>query len=183
MVSVEATMRTLGTKYLGGLEIKEDAYKADLAILDRYQSFSSEILRLALLGIAGYGFLISDVVFKIHAGDDGEQLAFLPAFTASERLLFAGVVALGFSAMAALAHRYFSTDCLTHFVRRIRLIKQRSEESNEYEKGRRDTVIEHEEKSLYKDLRWCRWLLILACVSLAIGTICFAATVVATLFS
>jgi hypothetical protein len=55
-------MRTLTEKYLGGLELKEDIYKIDLAVLDRYQSFSSELLRLSLLGLAGYGFLISNTI-------------------------------------------------------------------------------------------------------------------------
>ena len=57
-------MRTLIEKYFGGLELQEDVYIVDLAALDRYQTFSGELLRLALLGIAGYGFLITNIVVK-----------------------------------------------------------------------------------------------------------------------
>jgi hypothetical protein len=46
-----------------GYGIDEKAYKADLELQDRYTAYSAEILRLALLGIAGDGFLLKDVVF------------------------------------------------------------------------------------------------------------------------
>ena len=38
------------TKAFG--ELKEDKYKAELQLVDRYQSFVAELLRLSLLGIA-----------------------------------------------------------------------------------------------------------------------------------
>lgn len=179
-------MRTLDPKYLSGLEIKEDIYKVDLAVLDRYQSFSSELLRLSLLGVAGYGFLLSSVVFRID--DTSTQFIYLEKFLENQELLMVGAITFGLSAMMALAHRFFSTDCLTHFVRRIRLIKQNGETTqgadpvaDAREKGRRDATIETEKESLVKDLRRCKWLLILACGFLALGTICFAIAVAATL--
>lgn len=51
-------MRTLPEKYLSEIPIEENIYKADLTVLEKYQSFSSELLRLSLLSLAGYGFLI-----------------------------------------------------------------------------------------------------------------------------
>ena len=43
------------TKAFG--ELKEDKYKAELQLVDRYQSFVAELLRLSLAGIAVFGFL------------------------------------------------------------------------------------------------------------------------------
>lgn len=41
-------------KSLIGFPLDEKAYKVDLELQDRYTAYSSEILRLDLLGIAGY---------------------------------------------------------------------------------------------------------------------------------
>jgi len=46
---------------LKDLELKEDLWKPDFDIISRYQHFETEIIRLSLLGVAGYGFLISQV--------------------------------------------------------------------------------------------------------------------------
>ncbi|MDP2824193.1 MAG: hypothetical protein Q8O52_16135 [Sulfuritalea sp.] len=168
-------MRTLAKKYLGGLPIEENAYKVDLAVLERYQSFSSELLRLSLLGIAGYGFLIANVIFK--AGPDNKYI-FLERFANSKYLLAAGAIALGISAVAALGHRYFSTDCLTHFVRRVRLSQRMADTENPDDKR----TIEHEEESLDADLTRCKWFLEIACISLLIGVACVAFVFASTLF-
>src|SRR5437016_9967 len=45
-------------KSLGLVELPKGAIDTDFAISERYQSFSGELLRLALLGIAGIGFLL-----------------------------------------------------------------------------------------------------------------------------
>jgi hypothetical protein len=44
--------RTLG-------EIKVEAFEQDVLISDRQQAFSAELLRLALLGIGGVGYVAS----------------------------------------------------------------------------------------------------------------------------
>ena len=38
-------------------ELTETSYKAELELVDRYQSFTAELLRLSLIGIAVFGFL------------------------------------------------------------------------------------------------------------------------------
>lgn len=81
-------MRTLRAKYLSDIPIHEDNYKVDFIILDKYQNFSSEILRLSLLGLAIYGFLITDVIFKITNSKA------LYSFSANKLLFFLGAVAL-----------------------------------------------------------------------------------------
>lgn len=111
-------MRTLPEKYLSEIAIPKDVYDIDLVVLDRYQGFSAELLRLALLGLAGYGFLIGNIVFKMQTKDG--SLPYLNAFIDSWPLLAIGALSLALAAMMALGHRYFSTDALTHQVRRLR---------------------------------------------------------------
>src|SRR3712207_3741475 len=43
-------------------ELKEAKYKAELQLVDRYQSFVAELLRLSLLGIAVFGFLYKELL-------------------------------------------------------------------------------------------------------------------------
>jgi hypothetical protein len=57
------------------IALDEKYYKPDLEVTDRYQTFSTEMLRLSLLGIAALGFLKklfsmkhSRVVWKLSAG-------------------------------------------------------------------------------------------------------------------
>jgi len=174
-------MRTLTEKYLGGLALAEDIYKVDLAVLDRYQSFSSELLRLSLLGIAGYGFLITNIVFKVTTG--AGQLAFFAPFLQARFVLAGGAITLGVSATTALAHRYFSTDCITHYVRRLRQVqslKDLPDQSEEWKKAM--GIIEQEQISLKKDLNRCRWLLLFSSLFLVLGACCVAVTFAATLF-
>lgn len=172
-------MRTLTEKYLGGLPITEDRYKVDLAVLDRYQSFSAELLRLALLGIAGYGFLIANIAFK---ADRSGAYTFFTPFAQNKEFLIAGAVALAVSAATALGHRYFSTDCLTHFVRRLRLTQSIGDLAGQSTKECTLKTIGAEENSLERDIDTCRWLLMLSASSLAVGTICSALAFVSTLF-
>lgn len=173
-------MRTLAQKYLGGQSIQEDSYKVDLAVLERYQAFSNEILRLALLGMAGYGFLISNIA--LSTSKSGEY-AFLPLITLNKGLLTVGVIALALAAATALGHRYFSTDCLTHFVRRVRLSQSIEGMPETAEKLTAEQIIKHEEISLDRDLWWCKWLLLASCLLLVVGAACVAFAFSALLFS
>jgi hypothetical protein len=176
-------MRTLTEKYFGGLRLEKEEYEADLAVVDRYQSFSAELLRLSLLGIAGYGFLIVNVVLKTpsptppgvglqHFSESGSVWA-----------LIVGATALGLAAATSLGHRYFATDCVTHFVRRVRAMKRRAalpEGDNE-----RTTLIEivrQEQRSLERDVGVCRWLLIGSSLFLVTGAVCVALSFAFTLF-
>src|SRR5262245_43329871 len=174
-------MRTLTGKYFGGLALAEDIYKVDLAVLDRYQLFSSELLRLSLLGIAGYGFLIANIVLKVTAG--AGQFPLFAAFLHAKFPLILGVAALGFSVGAALGHRYFSTDCITHYVRRLRLVKRCGDlHDGSLEWHKNAGIIEHEETSLDKDLKKCTRLLIVSSVCLGLGAACIAWAFAVTLY-
>lgn len=165
-------MRTLRSKYLSNIPISEDNYKVDFIILEKYQSFSSEILRLSLLGLTIYGFLITNVLFKVT--DDGKKNIFIDPFSENKMLLFLGAITLIATALVALSHRYFSTDCMTHFIRGFRLRQKLSEMeqkviNNRPELIRLKEVISSEEISFEKDLRYCKWLLFASCFFLIAG--------------
>ncbi|TJZ66662.1 hypothetical protein [Chitiniphilus eburneus] len=162
-------MRTLTQEYLGGTLLDEDHYKIDLAVLERYQSFSSELLRLALLGLAAYGFLIANVALKM------DYTTVLTQALKPVSPFFWSAVALALCTGFALGHRYFSTDCLTHFVRQRRLgewLAQARPPRSVCQAALQ--TIDHEERSLARDLFLCKWSLIAACASLFVGVGCFA---------
>ncbi len=88
-------------------EIKEDTYKADIALLGRYQAYSSELLRLSLAGIGFIGFLVT------HKLLENEGIFVKLSFIFS-------VALFGLSAAFALAHRYYSSDGIYYHLRAIR---------------------------------------------------------------
>lgn len=174
-------MRTLPEKYLSEVPVSKETYEIDLAVLDRYQSFSAELLRLALLGLAGYGFLIVNVVLKAP-GASG-SLTSIAAYSIRYALAV-GAVSLAASAMCALGHRYFSTDALTHHVRRLRL-RKRAAELPDASSARKDLeeITRRESESLEGDLNRCRWLLVWSSVFLLVGALGVASSFALTLFA
>jgi hypothetical protein len=87
-------------------------------MLDRYQAFSAEILRIALLGLSGLGFFVSSflVVAKKTAA---ERTLNVP--DEAKYWVIASAVAFGCSAAAALFHRYCSTNSMACQLRILRL--------------------------------------------------------------
>src|SRR5262245_44606188 len=96
---------------LGMVEVEDRNFKADHDLLHDYQSFSSDILRASLSGIAVVGFLVN--IFKFAA----------PLTTI---LLVLSVVLLGVSVGLALGHRYFSTKGFHYHLRVIRSNKSQT---------------------------------------------------------
>jgi hypothetical protein len=90
-----------------GCPVDDKAYRVDLELQDRYTAYSAETLRLALLGIGGYGFLLKDLVFAEHA-----QAAFAPRVHDVWYILIGGAICLGLSAVLALQHRICATNCV-----------------------------------------------------------------------
>lgn len=197
--------RTLPEKYLSEIPVSADVYKVDLELLDRYNAFAAEVLRLALLGVAGYGFLLTKIV-----ADSVERARLLER--AGPVLIWVGLAALAVSAASALAHRYFATDSMAHHVRKLRLrtqferVQASTPESTELgprqtqpakvleddsfrtlesrEKPRKiqqppPTLFEkisHEADSLVQDLRRSGLMLLVSVVSLAVGVAAVAVT-------
>lgn len=177
-------MRTLTEKYFGGIPLDPADYEADFAVVDKYQAFSSELLRLSLLGIAGYGFLIANIVLKTAPKTDGYVL--LSAFSRPDTVavLMLGAMALGIAAVTALGHRFFATDCVTHYVRRLRAEKLlTSEPKDDVLREKAEKIVANEQVSLENDIDKCRWLLIVSSWSLVVGAFCVALSFALTLLA
>ena len=114
-------------------EIPPDGLKHDWELLDRYQAFSAELLRISLLAIAGVGYLLTqltgkDTTLKVDVRAPGSRWA-----------LTAALVGLGLSAGAALGHRYISSDSMACHISLFRkLLRGASPESIADEKRERN---------------------------------------------
>lgn len=142
-----------------------NSYQPDLELADRYQQFSAEILRLALLGIAGVGFLISNVVLS------KENSSFRDKLPAIGSLLGSSVLFLGVSVATALAHRFFATDCISDLVQFLRKVKRSGH-----------SAADEQRKWFHFKLKVCAWLLVAAAASLALGVILVAVSFAIVLF-
>jgi hypothetical protein len=100
---------------IGEVMIPAEHYQVDLELLDRYQAFSSELLRISLGGVAVIGFLISSIIGDKGLAAANAALAWFKFFA------FASAVFFCFSAAASLCHRYFATDGVYYHVKAIRL--------------------------------------------------------------
>lgn len=121
------------------MKIPDEAWKPDFEIADRYQTFSTEIMRVALLGIAGFGFLISEIAMKQYDKfcDKVASLAWLEILAVS---------CLGLSLACALIHRFFSTSCLYYQVQIGRGLKRAENESKQWT----ETELENEKGFITK---------------------------------
>lgn len=147
---------------LGLTDIPGGSFEHDLSISDRYQSFSAEILRLSLLGIAGIGFLLANLFVK-----DSNNPSY-KAFVSSIDIkwyLSASLICLGGAVGFALLHRYFSTDSIACHLRYIRFEKN----------GLRDHELAvKEEKSRNWGFSLSYWFLWCAALFLGAGAIFLA---------
>src|SRR5215510_3134836 len=147
--------RTLG-------EIKVEAFEQDLVINERQQAFSAELLRLALLGIGGVGYVASralpsnaPVETTLRMGIGAKWLVLLAA------------VSFGLSSASALGLRYFSSDLIASQLRIVRLrIRGGAADRRhaEREEGRRN-----------RRLKVMRPLLLFSSAALTLGAAAFIA--------
>jgi len=89
-------------------KLDEDKYRAERDLVDRYQAFVAELLRLSLLGIAVFGFLYK---ITLEAGAT-IGVAKVPAAL--------GILAFGISALAALVFRFFAIESLDLYIQALR---------------------------------------------------------------
>lgn len=101
-------------RQLGHFSLPERTIEHDLAIQERYQAFSAELLRISLLGLSVVGFAVSKVLFP---DADGAPIDLGAGITLA---LVASLVGFGISAAAALIHRYSSVDSLSWHVQSLR---------------------------------------------------------------
>jgi len=102
---------TEASKDLGLQALEEDLYKADMELLDKYQSFSSELLRLSLSGIGAIGILLG--LFLKDLGQSIEVFARIS--------IIASAVCFGACVISSLLHRYYSTEGMFYHIRSLRV--------------------------------------------------------------
>lgn len=99
--------------YRGVQDVPADFYEAEVALLDRYQGFSAEIVRIALLGIAALGFFLEKLVSKAPSITE-------PSGVLIRCSLAGGAALFAAAACAGLLHRYYSADGIYYHVRAVR---------------------------------------------------------------
>jgi hypothetical protein len=101
---------------LGDVEIPDTQIKYDFELLDRYQSFSAEVLRLSLIGLGAYAFLLKDAGNTYFiAIRNAPLLKWLSVF---------GLVFFALACAASLVQRYYSSDVMAYHMRYLRLKKR-----------------------------------------------------------
>ena len=147
---------------LGKLDVPETRYKADIELHDRSQAFSSELLKLALGGIAVVGFLLANFP-KGHLEHSMNDVPVRVFFSAS-------VVAFALSVAAALLQRFHASSAMFHHLQVIKFLMLEDaslETAIENDMRRRTTKFYH----AHTLLKRAAWLLVIAALFLSIAFI------------
>jgi len=104
----------VAARSLADVNIPDEVWKPDFDIIDRYQSFANELMRIDLLAMGGFGFLIKDIVL--------EKSNKLTSTCIS--LMIIALVCIILSLTAVLCHRFLSTSCLYYQVVIMRSLKR-----------------------------------------------------------
>jgi hypothetical protein len=165
--SLRASISPIPARSIADLELDEKVYKPDFEITAKYQAFSKELSRIALLGLGVYGFLI-----KMATDQPGVAREYFVAIQEHRYLAVLGVAAFAASAACALMHGFLATKCLGHQLIISRYFG-RLEGSRwpEPDKTLFRQVIHYQQKAQHKVLRWGTSLLFIATISLIIGAV------------
>lgn len=139
----------------------ETDYKPDFEILDRYLTFSSELLRISLLAIGGFG---SIVLIKLKDEKDHAPLHHF-------QFLFISICFFALCAALSLFHRFYASDSMSWYVSYLR-----AKASGNEEKANR------ERKEMHKALRYANRFLIFTEYIFGIAVLLFAAGICKLLF-
>lgn len=108
-LSAQNSISPYPAKTIADLELEDKVYRADFEITSKFQAFSQELVRISLLGLGVYGFLI-----KLATDEPGPQQRFLHAMQGHNILVGCGVSAFAICAACALMHGFMATRCLGH---------------------------------------------------------------------
>jgi len=118
-------------------ELEESQYKADFMITDGYIKFSSELLRLSLIAMGGFGTLL-----LIRLKDPNGQLLEDP------KLFLISMVFFALCSAAALFHRFYASDTMSWYVSWLRADKENKTEKAERERKGLRRFLKRSEYSL-----------------------------------
>ncbi|MDP1679115.1 MAG: hypothetical protein Q8L02_03170 [Candidatus Nitrotoga sp.] len=147
---------------LAKLGVPEVRYKADLDLHDRSQAFSSELLKLALGGIAVVGFLLA------HFPE--ERLERILDDMAVGVLFSASVVAFALSVASALLQRFYASGAMFHHLHVIKL-SLLEDPSAETEIADHMQIRKRKFMQAHSLLKTTAWLLVVAALLVSIAFI------------
>jgi hypothetical protein len=133
------------------VDLKEGAYKAEWDLAEKYRSFVSEIMRLSLLGIAIFPFLIVNIKPPME----------IPPW--SGRFAGFGIICLAISILFAMRFLFYSSEGLRWYIAGLRYHKSDDPANAERALKKRDSFI-----------RTCRLDKLLAVFFLPLGAVCMA---------
>jgi hypothetical protein len=144
------------------VEIPDASWKPDFDLADRYQNFANELMRIALLGIAGYGFLLKEVYMK--------EAKFFSMIVDTANYIIVGSISLGLSLTLVLAHRFVSTSCLYYQILIMRgLTRIGNSNWTDKEKEDENHFLSKARKAQRKKSRLSHHILVTACIFFALG--------------
>lgn len=95
-------------------KIDEHKYKAELDLVDRYQTFVAELLRLSLGGMAVFGFIYEKAFSTLCSTSNPNVVALAKVLAAT------GVLDLSMCAACALVFRYSATEGARYYIQALR---------------------------------------------------------------
>jgi hypothetical protein len=108
-LSAQNSISPYPARTIADLELEDKVYRPDFEITGKFQAFSQELVRISLLGLGVYGFLI-----KLATDEPAPQQRFLHAMQGHKILAGCGVAAFAICAACALTHGFMATRCLGH---------------------------------------------------------------------
>lgn len=106
--------RERATYETGETILSEPAYKHHFELLDRYQAFSAEVVRLSLLSIGAVGFFLSAKT------GIAESIAWAMVDSRPRPLTMGALAAFTLAGALGLLHRYVSSDVMYYLLRAFR---------------------------------------------------------------
>ena len=158
----------MSDKSLGLVPIPEHTIEHDLTLLERFQEFSAELLRVALIGISAIGFVVARMVLPEK---DVDPLIIPPL---PKWLLIGALLALGFSAAAALAHRFYAVDRMSWHLQAMRRYERNS--------GTDTKTANEEFKTRHQKFKNASRAIAWSATALAVGTILLTAALIFILY-
>src|SRR5918995_2046278 len=137
--------------------LDEKMYKAELDLVDKYQSFVAELLRLALLGIAVFGFLYQTALENDANIDAAKDLAAL------------GIFMFGISAASALIFRFFAIEGARFYIQALRSTPFRNDGTQELRTPEQSERAKESLETRFRKVVICRWSKATAAIALGLG--------------
>jgi hypothetical protein len=140
-------------------DLAEIKYRAELELVDRYQSFVAELLRLSLAGIAVVGFLFQYLI----SSNSPTTINVLAVLAILAKVLAAfGVLMFGISAASALVFRFFAAEGARFYIEALRFTPANADGAQKQRARKRLDIRD-------KKIQICRTSKGIAAVTLALG--------------